>query len=88
MTFEHLAKAAGLTREMIARRDQLLRLYPDTFEQKIKEPKELLKRLSDKSGQSLVKTALHLCQKAAADRQGPAISWIIAALVELTEGGS
>lgn len=89
MTLDHLSKAVGITREMIERRDFLRRIYGDKFEQKIVQPKAILKNLSSKTGKPLVQTALHVCQRAHADGcEGITISWFIAALVELMEGGS
>ena len=85
MTTESLTKALGITLDMIERRDQVRRLWGDRYEAKVAPAKAMIKKYADRHGKSLAATALDLCRPEL--YRGISVGIIVAALVDLCEGG-
>lgn len=80
-------KAAKLSEDMIERRDFVKRIYGDTYVSKIEIPKTIIRSIKARTGKTTLEVGLELAKKALEDGHGEAINPIIAAAVDLCEGG-
>lgn len=87
MSLANLFKAAKLFEDMIERRDFVKRVYGDTYASKIEIPKAIIRSIKDRTGKPTLEVGLELAKKAMEDGHGEAINPIVAAVVDLCEGG-
>ena len=87
MNLPHFSKAITLTADMIEQRDCLRALCGDRYEKCIAPVRQIIRGYAAEKGLQLLPATLELCQRALENGSGGAFITLIAAVVDLMEGG-
>lgn len=74
MSLSHLIKAAGVSVDMIDRRDLVKRLYGDRYDSYVETPKVLIRAYGKKHGLGTLASALAIATDAIAKGHGSVLS--------------
>jgi hypothetical protein len=89
MTLAHIARAVRVNDDMIRRRDNVRALFaPERYAAETAKCRRLIRFVMERDGLQALGAALKLCQDALEKGHGGAVNVLIAAVVDMIEGGN